>query len=181
MTPSMSKGPSKRKTSQVNKIVLVGAGGVGKTSIAKRLVTGEYLETGMTVGLNVESWMVKDTDEDVSFKVVAFDLGGQKQFRFFQPELVSGADIALIVFDLSRYESFAELDEWLDMVKEMPAESKLLIANKCDLRPVVQEDEANALAKQLGVRLIYLSAKTGQGFDKLESMIWKQLKDKTKT
>ncbi len=159
----------------VRKLVLVGAGGVGKTSIATRLITSKFTEPKMTVGLNVESWTVED-ESGVSVKVVSFDLGGQQQFRFFQQGLVSGAHLAVVVYDVTRYESFMELDGWLDMIRDVPAGKKILVANKADLGSIVPDEEGRRFAETNDMEFVVVSAKSGKGFEELERAIWKGLK-----
>ncbi len=171
----MATTDSRSLASTVKKLVLVGAGGVGKTSIATRLIMKRFIDPEMTVGLDVESWTAVDTEHGVSMRIVSFDLGGQPQFRFFQSDMVAGAHLALVVFDITRYESFLELGEWLEMTSEIPASRRILVANKVDLRPMVMVDEAKSFAHQHNMPFVLVSAKEGIGFDDLEREIWAAL------
>ncbi len=67
----------------VVKVAIVGEGGSGKTTIATRIVTGQFVETMMTVGVNIETWTIADEDIGGTIRAAVFDLGGQPQFRFF--------------------------------------------------------------------------------------------------
>ena len=89
------------------KLAVVGAGGVGKSTLIARLVTGEFLDKTMTVGFDVESWTVQE-DDTGCIKVALFDFGGQKQFRFFQGSLIIGSKVALVVFDCCSYRSLMQ-------------------------------------------------------------------------
>ncbi len=150
------------------KIALVGPGGVGKSTIAKRLVSGNYLPTEMTVGLNIESWSFMDSTNECVVKATLFDLGGQPQFRFFQESLIKGADFVLIVVDLSDFDTFRILDEWISLISFIPRDRWLLIGNKIDKVDDSVSEDIVELATSLGVRYVLVSAMTGYNFDKLK-------------
>ncbi|MFX1272902.1 MAG: ADP-ribosylation factor-like protein, partial [Promethearchaeota archaeon] len=113
------------------KISLLGAGGVGKSTLVARLVSGNFIERSMTVGVDIDTWMVLFDDLPAS-KITFFDFGGQEQFRFFQAPLMVGAKIALIVFDCSSYRTLLAIEEWMPITCGIPDQYKLLIANKID-------------------------------------------------
>ncbi len=165
-----------RKSHGVYKIVLAGAGGVGKTCIASRLITKSFIDTEMTRGLDIESWELVDEENDISFKLVSVDLGGQSQFRFFQDALVRGASIALVVFDVSRYESLLDLDEWKEIMMDIPPDHMLLIGNKKDMGICMSLEEIERLKEEWGTDCVIISTKTGEGFELVEEFILGLLK-----
>ena len=61
------------------------------------------------------------------------------------------------------------------MIEGIPNASKVLVGNKSDLKPVVDKGEAESFAKESGMELVYVSARTGEGFAGLERAIWKEL------
>jgi len=150
----------------IMKLAVVGAGGAGKSTLIARLATGNYLETNMTVGFDVESWIV-DTGHNTCIKVALFDLGGQKQFRFFQGSFVLGARLALIVFDCTSFRSLLEVEEWLGMIESIPSSRRLLVGTKADVEGAICDEEISERAKDLGVDYVLISSKTGENFDKL--------------
>ncbi|MHA1770740.1 MAG: Rab family GTPase [Candidatus Thorarchaeota archaeon] len=160
----------------LRKVILVGSGAVGKTTLATRLITGAYVETMMTVGLNVDTWTVEDSTKKASIKIVSFDLGGQEQFRFFQQDLVKGAQFAIIVFDVSRYESFLELEEWMKFVQDIPENCRVLVANKADIPSIVSEEDIQEFSKKYNLPVIQTSCVTGEGIKELENILWESLK-----
>ncbi len=82
------------------KIVVGGDGGVGKTTLLHRFVTGSFEETThMTIGVQFHNKELHIADFDVTLSV--WDLGGQDRFRFILPSYVLGAKGALLLFDLT--------------------------------------------------------------------------------
>jgi small GTP-binding protein len=152
---------------QTVKIALLGASGVGKSTIASRLVTGNYIDKKMTVGLDFESWCIYDSNGDALVPASLFDLGGQEQFRFFQEEFLKGSFLVLIVFDVSRFPTFFDIDDWMKMIHEIPRDRRLLIGNKVDEGFSIPKDEIQSKSDELGIEYILISTKTGKNFDKL--------------
>lgn len=153
------------------KIVMVGAGGVGKSTIASRLVTGTFVNRSMTIGLDVESWTLVDEEGQVSAKASIFDLGGQEQFRFFQERFVAGASIVLIVFDVTRFMTIVAIDEWLPMIDSLPRDRWILVGNKTDEGSTISTEEIEKKGRVLRIPFILVSAKTGENFEKLAEMV----------
>lgn len=90
------------------KLVVLGQGGVGKTSLVNRLVLGQYQEefAAPTIGCRVHALEV-ELEPCVKFAVELWDTSGQEAYKPFLPLYVSGADCVLICFDLFLSESFA--------------------------------------------------------------------------
>ncbi|MBD3408384.1 MAG: GTP-binding protein [Candidatus Lokiarchaeota archaeon] len=153
------------------KIALVGSGGVGKSTLASRLVTGDFVDTSMTVGISVETWTIEEDASGDSYKAVAFDLGGQQQFRFFQESMIQGAKIALIVFDVSRFETLMGLDEWIEMTEGIPSYRRILVGNKLDLGMLIPEGEIVKIAAKWNMPWVIVSSSNGENFDDLEQRI----------
>ena len=151
---------------QILKLAILGAGGAGKSTLITRLVTGNYIKADMTVGLDIESWVI-DTGNDQFVKVAMFDMGGQHQFRFFQESLVIGAKIALLIFDSTSFRSLMQIDEWLDMIESIPPERRLLVGTKIDTEDAIDEEDVKEYADSLGIDYILVSSKTGENIEKL--------------
>lgn len=128
----------------VFKIAIGGKGGVGKTTFINRYVTNEFTsDTKMTIGVQFH---IKDVEvmfegNPVNVKTVLWDLGGQQRFRFVLPSYLRGTAAALIMFDMSRFESLVETDEWLALFRDhvKPDDPIFLVGTKMD---VISEDES---------------------------------------
>jgi len=148
----------------VVKIVLLGDGGVGKTSLVYRFIENRFSrDFKSTLGVNLLKKRVKIDDKDVSCQI--WDLGGQEAYRKLRKLYLEGAQGALIVFDVLSQKSFDNLEDWVQSFiqirgKEMPM---LLIANKIDMQEqrVITKLQSEAYAKKYNMKLIETSAATG--------------------
>lgn len=161
---------------KVMKLAVVGAGGVGKSTLISRIVTGAFLDKSMTVGFDVESWTLS-TNGDGAIKVCLFDFGGQKQFRFFQGSLVMGAKAALVVFDCNSFKSLMQIGEWMDLIAAVPKEKILLVGNKVDMGQSISYEEIEETAKEYGIEYMLVSSKTGENFETLLERVAKMVSE----
>jgi small GTP-binding protein len=158
---------STESTHTVVKLAIVGDGGVGKSTLISRLTTGEYIESKMTIGFDMESWTITTNENGEAIKVACFDFGGQPQFRFFQGSLILGAKVALIVFDCSSYRSLEKIREWMDLLAGVPNSKKLLVGTKLDVGSCIADEDIQQIADDLGIDYILISSKTGENFPQL--------------
>ena len=121
----------------IYKIVLIGDGGVGKTSMVLRYCENSFKENYiMTIGSNFSTKQVNLADHsNISVKLQLWDLAGQKHFSFVRPPFYRGATGVIFVFDLTRRSSFANLIGWKTEVEKVIGSGKpyVLVGNKLDL------------------------------------------------
>ena len=153
------------------KLLLLGAAGVGKTSLLLRFINdmfdddyaatigAQFLTKNVNLGL-------KDLDDDEATLII-WDIAGQKRYYDLRTTFYRGAHGALLIFDLSRHETFKEVEDWYsEMIpvlgKELPL---LLIGNKSDLidelGATIDSAEINKFAEDKRSHYIETSAKTG--------------------
>ncbi|MFW9805225.1 MAG: GTP-binding protein [Candidatus Thorarchaeota archaeon] len=149
------------------KLAVVGDGGVGKSTLISRLVTGTFVDKNMTIGFDVESWTIATNSDSEAIKVACFDFGGQKQFRFFQGSLIIGAKAALIVFDCNSFMSLMKIREWMELLVGVPNGNKILVGNKLDMGLGISCDDVKEIADEFDIDFILVSSKTGENFEKL--------------
>ncbi|MFX1410442.1 MAG: Rab family GTPase [Promethearchaeota archaeon] len=115
------------------KVVIVGDGGVGKSTMVQRLLTGLYLEQKITIGTDLATYDV-DIDEDTTVMLQIWDFAGEKRFRFFLPNYAQGANGCLLCYDITRHTSFDNLLEWYYIVKDNATDPVfVLVGGKHDL------------------------------------------------
>ena len=133
-----------KNTLYTYKIVIIGAGGVGKTCLFNRFCFNSFnFDTLMTIGISFHSTHLKlnfhdnENDEEEDYYVVdsIFDFGGQERFKPLIPQFIEGANGALLVFDSVSYPSFEQLEYWYEQLTANadPKIPKLLIGSKSDL------------------------------------------------
>ena len=171
------------------KLVLIGEGAVGKTSIRQKYMgkgfTGEYLKT---IGADFASKVVEMTDEGgegIKSIFQIWDLAGQLEFKEVRASFYGGSQCVLLVFDLTRKDTMDKLKDWiLEAAKNSGGTIKAfaLIGNKCDLpEREVTEEEGLEFAQYLSERLkfpmpyIETSAKTGKNIDYLFHVLCRML------
>jgi small GTP-binding protein len=118
------------------KLSLLGDGGVGKTSIKNRYLTGKFTDKYMTtLGVDFSSHTLKIDDKNVYIAI--WDVAGQQVFSSIRKSYFEGSRGALVVFDVTRLDSFENLlNDWVkpffDTVIDKPP--MIIIANKVDLK-----------------------------------------------
>ncbi|KAI9803114.1 MAG: hypothetical protein M1833_001185 [Piccolia ochrophora] len=127
------------------KIVVLGAQGVGKTSLVNRYATNSFTpaSTHSTVGASFITKRVFDDDSNTTVRLQIWDTAGQERFRSISKLYYRGADACILCYDLLDEESFKEMQQWLlelrDSVNESDNVVIEIVGTKCDL---VQQDPA---------------------------------------
>jgi small GTP-binding protein len=133
------------------KVILVGDPAVGKTNILSRFTKDEFLEdTRSTVGVEFSTKLFEVGDHKI--KVNIWDTAGQERFRSITLSYYKGSKGAIIVFDVSRRETFDHIDKWHKDITQNTEEniSIIIVGNKCDLENRnVSTEEAKDKAKHL--------------------------------
>lgn len=153
-----------QKRKYLFKIVVVGDGGVGKSTMIQRLITGHFVPMKITIGTDLLTWSTIKGDMEIKLQI--WDFAGEKRFRFFLPNYSRGAHGCLLCYDISRYTSFQNLQEWYDVVEENTKDPIfLMVGGKADLsesRRTVQKEDAEEFKNEHNIPfLIETSSKTG--------------------
>lgn len=178
-----------KKNENVLKLCLMGEGGVGKTTLCNRILTGLFNPTTkMTIGIDFQLLKVDildpTTDEErmLSLEVQIWDFGGEDRFRFMLPRFVKGATGGLLLYDLSRFSTRRYLEEWYGIWSDnSKADAPLyLIGSKFDTVDEHQEEmvqeECNEIAASFGIDKSFLiSSKSGYSVDVLVDNIVKDM------
>lgn len=142
------------------KIVLMGESGVGKSSIALRIVSDKYIaNTEATIGASYFSKILQTEEECLHFNI--WDTAGQEKYHCLIPMYYRGADAALVVYDIGDAASYKMAKRH---VKELKDNSDVkviaLIGNKCDRKDrVIEEMDARNYADSQDLIYMETSAK----------------------
>ena len=149
------------------KIIVVGDGGIGKSTMIQRLTTGHFIPQKITIGTDLATFDI-EVSEKVIVKLQIWDFAGEKRFRFFLPNYSRGALGILLCFDMTRFISFENLEEWYDVVtKNAPEAIVALIGGKLDLategKRVVNTEDAEEFQKFHNIPYYFeTSSKSGE-------------------
>lgn len=156
------------------KILLLGDGAVGKTSLVHRFVEGQFQDRyKATIGVDIFSKSLPDVELQI------WDLSGQTHFASVRNKFYAKADGALLCFDLTNRKSFDNLDSWLTETKNGIGKDipMIILGNKADLTDLIsiQEKEISDFAEKRNWKWLKSSAKTGQNVEEAFSSLAKQL------
>ena len=164
------------------KVCLFGDGGVGKTCLANRYLTGLFKSNSiMTLGVDFLLKTLEIEDKKVALQI--WDFAGEERFRFLLPSYVIGASCGIFMFDITRNSSLNNLPKWLEVFYEGTKDSDhevpiTLVGGKLDLhdrRSVISSD-AVVMAKKYDLQdYIECSAKTGENVELIFYKIARQL------
>lgn len=154
------------------KVIAVGNGAVGKTSITLRFSTGTFRDSYiMTIGVDfaVKTINVQSPEGTKKVKLQIWDTGGQERFSYVRPLYYKGAMGGLVVFDVTQLESFQTIPKWFEEVKKNRGNIPLiLVGNKVDLPDrKVSSQQGEQMARRLGVKYLETSAKTGESIERV--------------
>ncbi|KAE9023866.1 hypothetical protein PF011_g3775 [Phytophthora fragariae] len=150
------------------KVVLLGEGRVGKTSILLRYIKGEYDER--QVSTLQASYLDKRLMVDNRRVALSlWDTAGQERFHALGPIYYRDADGALLVYDITDAESFRKVRTWVRELRRIVGDdiSICIAGNKSDLHRnrKVPEDEARRYAESVGAAHFDTSAKLNRGLE----------------
>jgi small GTP-binding protein len=162
------------------KVVLVGEGRAGKSSLALRMAQGEYQELGSTHGMRFWTLAAEALSAEsspaagVQRELILWDMGGQEEYRQVHQLFLKDASAALMVMEPGRGQTaLDELEGWnqhlVNQTRERPVR-KLLVGTKMD----DEHAPVNTIALQQFVKqhqfadYMLTSAKTGRGISELK-------------
>ena len=123
-------------TANSRKVVVLGDGGVGKTSIIRAWNTKEHRMRPYRTTIGFERHNIAaETTTARSMTLDIWDISGQQHFKKWRKQLIEGAQAAIVVFDLTARRSFDHVDMWLSYAIEggVTSSKALIIGNKQDL------------------------------------------------
>ena len=161
------------------KVVLIGETGVGKTSIITQFIDQTFQEDLQTTTGGTFSTKSVQCDNGKVLKFEIWDTAGQERYRSLATMFYKDANAAIMVYDVTRKETFEELKNyWAGQVKDNAPEKIILViaGNKSDLieQETVDEGEARNFAKELNAIFISTSAKSSEGINNLFEEIAKK-------
>ena len=161
------------------KVILVGETATGKTSLINTSIGLEFkdkLESTQSSSIMQK----KITINGKAYTINLWDTIGQEQFRSLTKIFMKGAKIVIFVYDITRRDTFEQLNFWLTNTKEVLGDKPILgiVGNKSDLyfNEEIKEEEAEEFAQKNNIPFQLTSAKTPKSFsDFLEKLVVKYI------
>jgi Ras-related protein Rab-6A len=162
-----------------SKIVLCGDYGVGKTTFVKLFLGGEIAGGYKpTIGVDIGRKIFYIDETKITFQI--WDLSGQESFHSIRKQFYSRTNGAIIIFDVSRRETFQNITRWTKELLEQTGKVPIvLVGNKIDLRDELTEfvttEEGEHLSKvitnQTGIKTPFVEASAIRQQKNLEPFI----------
>ncbi|CAM8887566.1 hypothetical protein QQ045_024674 [Rhodiola kirilowii] len=143
------------------KVVLIGDSAVGKSNLLSRFARNEfYPSSKSTIGVEFQTQKMDINGKEIKAQI--WDTAGQERFKAITSAYYRGAVGALVVYDITRRQTFDNVRKWLN---ELHTHSDMnvvtiLVGNKSDLKDArdVSTAEGKALAEAQGMFFIETSA-----------------------
>jgi internalin A len=167
------------------KVLLVGEGDVGKTSLLKRLKYGTFNpEECKTPGINIAQWHLPEKPD---IRLNLWDFGGQKVMHATHQFFLTKRSLYLLVIDNRKNEQQNRVEYWLKLIQTYGGDSPVIIVGNCadedyphvkirtlkkKYPQIVLPEKDNPLAQD---SVISTSCKTGEGIETLRREIARQI------
>lgn len=151
------------------RVIFIGDSGVGKTSIIIRVTTGVFdASPAPTIGAGVRPVTINVNDKQYKYHI--WDTAGQEIYRSIVPLYFKQAVAAVVCFSLDDPKSFANLGEWIDLLKEHAFQNVpvVIVGNKTDVdEQQMDKSDLKKWASQRNYPIFFTSAVTGEGISVL--------------
>ncbi|KNA16348.1 hypothetical protein SOVF_089760 [Spinacia oleracea] len=153
------------------KVLLIGDSGVGKSSLLVSFISNAVNHDDLSPTIGVDFKIKTFTVGGKRLKLTIWDTAGQERFRTLTSSYYRGAQGIILVYDVTRRETFTNLsDVWAKEVELYSTNQdcvKMLVGNKVDKdsERAVTREEGVALAQQLGSLFLECSAKTRENVE----------------
>ncbi|MBD2449294.1 leucine-rich repeat domain-containing protein [Nostoc sp. FACHB-152] len=157
------------------KVLVVGQGSVGKTSLVKRLIKNLYdSQERKTEGINIQNWQVPINNQSIRLNV--WDFGGQEIMHATHQFFLTKRSLYLLVLDARVDERQNELEYWLKIIQSFGGDSPIIIVgNKID-QHTLDLDQKGLRDKYVNIKdIVAVSCAAGDGLEKLRSVITREL------
>ncbi|MEM2142397.1 MAG: Rab family GTPase [Candidatus Thorarchaeota archaeon] len=167
------------------RIVMLGEAGVGKTALITRFVTGTFdgqYRQSMGTTVTEKRISIRDsrgTQREVTVRLM--DMGGRGTYRELRRQFMKGAHGAVLVYDVTRPETFMAMNNWYETFRDSCPDACLVIcANKVDLKDkrMVPFETGVMLQKWLQADYFETSAENGQNVSEAFLMLVKLTHDR---
>jgi internalin A len=171
----------KRQSINEIKLLIVGQGSVGKTSLVQQILRGTFnQDQTKTEGISINQWSVDSQSEienqKSEIKLNIWDFGGQEIMHATHQFFLTKRSLYLLALDARLTQEENRVEYWLKIIQSFGGESPVLVVgNKTDQHPL--DIDRTGLQKKYPniVGILETSAATGAGIEALKAEIAKQV------
>ena len=145
------------------KVVVLGSGGVGKSALTVKFVSGKFVEK---YDPTIEDFYRKEIQVDGQPSVLEIlDTAGTEQFASMRDLYIKNGQGFLVIYSVTSMQTFQDIKTMKEQIMRVKATDKvplLLVGNKCDLQRQreVSTQEGEQLAAHWGCQFLEASAKS---------------------
>ncbi|MFZ4730111.1 MAG: leucine-rich repeat protein, partial [Pseudanabaena sp.] len=164
-----------RKPLNEAKVILIGHGAVGKTSLVRQLIDRDFKpDENKTEGIDIRHWQISAREEAVKLRV--WDFGGQEIMHATHQFFLTERSLYLLVLNARKDEGNNDVEYWLKIIESFGKDAPvLIIANKSDEHPL-KLNRRHLQEKYPNIQGFFeTSCKTGLGIDDLRKAITQQI------
>ena len=160
----------------IYKILVLGDSTVGKTAFIVRFCEDKFDDdTLSTIGVDIKTKFIMRQEKKIQLQI--WDTAGQERFRSIAKNSYKGADGIILMYDISKLETFKHIKSWINDIKNKIDKSLsqlglLVIGNKCDIpekERQVDEEHKKTLEDEHNLKVMEVSAKENTNIN--ESMV----------
>ena len=159
---------SKYEYSYSVKFIIVGDSSVGKSNILLRF-SRNIFDSGHQATLGIEFANKHLIYNNTDYLIQIWDTAGQENFRSVTRAYYKASAVAMVVYDITKDETFEHIQSWLKDCKDLAPKTVLLVlvGNKTDLEDqrVISKERGENLAKENNMMFFETSAKSGKGIE----------------
>lgn len=156
------------------KLILVGDGNVGKTSLVNRLVKDRFnQDENTTRGVAISKWYIRLSHDEVPMaRLNIWDFGGQGSMHATHPYFFSRRAVYLVVLNVREDDRANRVEYWLRLVSSFASESPIIIvANKADQYSAKLDERTLKIKFPMISDFVRTSCMTGNGLAELRQAI----------
>mmetsp|Transcript_52883 Transcript_52883/g.60753 ORF Transcript_52883/g.60753 Transcript_52883/m.60753 type:complete len:216 (+) Transcript_52883:35-682(+) len=152
------------------KYIIIGDTGVGKSCLLLQFIDRRFRQKHeVTIGVEFGARMINIDGKNIKLQI--WDTAGQESFRSITRSYYRGAIGALLVYDITRRDTFENIERWLEETRQYANSNMIifLIGNKCDLESErqVSTEEGETFAKAHNILFMETSAKTAKNVEEV--------------
>ena len=165
------------------KLVIIGDSGVGKSNFLFKFIEGKFSKLHVaTVGFDYKSKVVFLPQCKKKIKLQIWDTAGQEKYMSINKNLFQKVQGIILMYDLTKRETFERLNIWLNIIKQMTNEIPIiLVANKLDAEQnpengrIVGYEEGEKYSKDNDFSFLEASGLNGANVEKVFITISEQI------